>query len=288
MFTKNFSLGASTCTKDITISEPTPIISCDVVDANINVDDSVSGDLSIEGPKQIKGDLIITNATKLISISSSSINSIGGTFQLQGLELLSSLRMQSLKSINKISFVKLPQLSELTFGTSGVSKASSVEVVDTFLGDLSGLNINTVDTLKIINNHKLTTYNSDLTSITTLLSIGSNGNAMKVNLTKLQSAGEIQISNVMAFDVPNLSKVTKSIKFDKNPELTSFTAKNLSTVADSVTFINNKKLGNVSFPLLTKIGDLTIQNNTALEEIDGFPELETISAGIILRGNFGA
>ncbi|KAK5992384.1 Protein ecm33 [Cladobotryum mycophilum] len=280
------SAASATCTTDILITQATPTITCDVVNANIKVDEGVTGDLSIEGPKQLKGDLIISNATKLISISSTSINSIEGSFQLVNLELLSSVKMQSLKSLKTITLQKLPQLSALTFGTSGVTKASSIEVTDTFLSDLSGLNVNTVDTLQITNNHKLTMFNSDLVNITTLLSISSNGNNMQINMTELQTAAEIQLSNIKGFDVPNLSKVTKSLKFDLNPELTSFEAKNLSSIGDSVTFTNNTKLANISFPILTKVGDLTIQNNPALEAIDGFPELQTIYGGVILRGSF--
>ncbi|KAM0264460.1 hypothetical protein ACHAQJ_000651 [Trichoderma viride] len=277
---------ATTCTKDITITQPTPIIACDVVKANINVDESVAGDLSIEGPKTITGDLIINNATQLISISSSTITSIGGNFELESLELLSSVTMQSLKTLNKLNMIKLPQLSTLTFGTSGVTKASVIQVTDTFLSDLSGLNINSVDSLTITNNNKLTSFNSDLVNITTLLSVTSNGNNMQINMTKLQSAAEIQLSNVKSFVVPSLKTITQSLKFDTNPELLTFSAKNVTSIADSVTFINNNKLTNISFPLLTSVGDLTIQNNTALKAVEGIPKLQTVAGGVILRGNF--
>ncbi|KAH6609519.1 hypothetical protein Trco_002865 [Trichoderma cornu-damae] len=277
---------SATCTKDIKITQPTPIIPCDVVDADITVDASVAGDLSIEGPKQLKGDLIITNATQLISISSSTINAIGGNFELDSLELLSSVNMQSLKTLNKLNLVKLPQLSNLIFGTTGVTKASSIQVTDTFLSDLSGLNLNSVDTLTITDNNKLTSFNSDLANITTLLSVTSNGNNMEINMTKLQTAAEIQLSNVKSFRAPSLKTITQSLKFDNNPELVTFTAQNLTTIANSVTFINNNKLTNVSFPLLTSVGDLTIQNNTALGAVEGFPKLQSVSGGVILRGNF--
>lgn len=246
----------------------------------------MAGGLSIEGPKSITGDLIINNATQLISISSSTIQSIGGNFELQGLELLSSVNMQALKTLNKLNMIKLPQLSTLTFGTSGVTKASDIVVSDTFLNDLSGLNINSVDSLTITNNNKLTAFNSDLVNITSLLSVTSNGNNMEINMTKLTSAAEIQISNVKSFVVPRLKTITQSLKFDTNPELTIFSAKNITSVTDSITFINNNKLTNVSFPLLTTIGDMTIQNNTKLLAVEGFPTLSKVAGGIILRGNF--
>ncbi|KAL6904919.1 GPI-anchored cell wall organization protein [Trichoderma evansii] len=276
----------TTCTKDIKVTQPTPVIACDVVDASITIDASVAGGLSLEGPKAITGDLIINNATQLISISSSTIQSIQGNFELQGLELLSSVNMAALKTLNKLNMVKLPQLSTLTFGTSGVTSASDIVISDTFLNDLSGLNIQSVDSLTITNNNKLTAFNSDLRNITTLLSVTSNGNNMEINMTKLTTAAEIQLSNVKSFVVPSLKTITQSLKFDTNPELTIFAAKNVTSITDSVTFINNNKLTNVSFPLLTSIGDMTIQNNTKLLAVEGFPKLSKVAGGIILRGNF--
>ncbi|KAK4066529.1 hypothetical protein J3E68DRAFT_108615 [Trichoderma sp. SZMC 28012] len=280
------SAASSACSKDIKVTTPNPVISCDTVDANIIIDESVAGDLILNGPKTITGDLIINNATQLISVQSITIASIGGNFELNGLELLSSVNMQALKTLNKLNMVKLPQLNTLVFGTSGVTKANDIQVTDTFLSDLSGLNINSVDSLTITNNNKLTSFNSDLVNITTLLSVTSNGNNMEINMTKLQSAAEIQLSNVKSFVVPALKTITQSLKFDTNPSLTTFSAKNVTSIGDSVTFINNNKLTNVSFPLLTSVGDLTVQNNTALDAVEGFPKLQTVAGGVILRGNF--
>ncbi|KAL7939828.1 cell wall protein [Trichoderma chlorosporum] len=274
------------CSKDIKVTTPNPVISCDVVNANVIVDDSVAGDLILDGPKQITGDLIISNATQLISVQSSTITSIGGNFELNGLELLSTLNMQALKTLNQLNMVKLPQLNTLVFGTSGITKANDIQVTDTFLSDLSGLNINSVDSLTITNNNKLTSFNSNLVNITTLLSVTSNGNNMEINMTKLQTAAEIQLSNVKSFNVPSLKTITQSLKFDTNPQLVTFSAKNVTSITDSVTFINNNKLTNISFPVLTSIGDMTIQNNTALDAIEGFPQLQTVAGGVILRGNF--
>lgn len=281
----------STCTKDIKISEPTPVISCRVIDADVTIDESVQGQISIEGPEQIKGDFIVNNATQLVGLSSSTIESIEGTFELNGLNLLSSLDMGALRSLSTIRFIKLPQLTGLTFGTSGVTKVTSIQISDTRLTDLSGLNVATVEDFRIDNNQRLNTFNSDLVNITGTLIInnngGSNGNNMVINMTHLEMASEIQVSNVKSFDAPALSLVEKSLKFDKNPELTEFTADNLTEIGESLTFINNKKLANVSFEALTKIsGDLTIQNNTALEEFEGFPKLKTVYGGILLAGSF--
>ncbi|POR34639.1 Protein ecm33 [Tolypocladium paradoxum] len=277
--------GATTCTNDIKISEPTPVINCDVVDADVIVDPNLSGSLSIEGPKQFKKDFTVSNATKLIGISSSSINSIGGTMKLEGLQLLSSLNMQALKSVNNLQLINLPQLSGLTFGTSGVTKSSAITITDTFINDLSGLNIATADTIDISNNAKLTTFTSDLVNVTKSLKLTNNGNTMQVNMSRLETAGDVQFRQVKSFDAPVLSKV-ESIKFNDSPELLTVSANNLTDISASLTFINNKKLSNVSFNSLTTIkGDMTIQNNTDLQAIEGFPKLKTVG-NILLGGSF--
>lgn len=278
---------ASTCTKDIKISEPTPVIDCKVIDADVTVDESLQGTLVIEGPEEIKGDFIVNNVTQLVGLTSSTIESIGGKFELNGLTLLSTLDMQALRTLSSISLVNLQQLATLTFGSTGVTKAETIEISDTRISDLSGLNVATVENFYINNNPRLNKFNSDLVNITGELILGSNANNMMVNMTQLEMASEIQVSTVKSFGAPALATVEKSLKFDTNPSLTEFSADNLTKIGESLTFINNDKLQNISFKSLEKIsGDMTIQNNTALEELSGFPELEGVAGAILLAGNF--
>lgn len=276
---------ATTCTDDIKITQPTPIINCDVVSGSVIVDPDVAGSLSIEGPKQILNDFIIGNATKLISISSSSISSIGGTMNLSGLTLLSSFNMQALRRVNNLKLLGLPQLNGLTFGTSGVSRCNGVEIIDTFISDLSGLKIATAETIVISNNLKLTVFNSELVNVTKTLTLANNGNNMQVSMEKLETAGEVDIRQVKSFSASALQTV-QSIKFNDSPELLSVSANNLTSVSASLTFINNKKLTNISFTSLKTIkGDMTIQNNTALTALDGFSSLESCG-NMLLAGSF--
>jgi hypothetical protein len=277
---------AKTCTKDIEISEPTPVIDCDVVDADITVKEDVAGALSIEGPKQLKGDLIINNASSILSISSSSINSIGGRFELKELNSLNSINMDALESVSELHLEKLTALQSIKFGTDGVTKADSVEITDTDLSSLSGLMLTTVKNLNINNNDRLTKFDSALVNVTGQLLINNNGRDMEIDLNDLESASEIQIANVKSFKVPKLETVKASLKFDKCDNLESFSAPNLTKVTNALSFINNKKLANITLPKLEEIGgDLRIVNNTKLEEINGFPKLES-AASINFGGNF--
>ncbi|PHH88950.1 hypothetical protein CDD83_6857 [Cordyceps sp. RAO-2017] len=277
--------GATTCSQEIHITEPTPVIDCDVVDANVIVDENVNGMLSIEGPKQLKKDFIIRNATKLLGVSSSSVNSVGGRLILDGCQLLSSFNMQSLTSVNILQFVNLPQLSAMTLGTEGVTKASSIIITDTFISNLTGLNFAQATTIEISNNAKLTTFTSVLVNVTKSLKLTNNGNNMQVSMPNLELAGDVQFRQVKSFDAPVLSKA-ESIKFNDSPELLSVSANNLTEISASLTFINNRKLSKLQFKALKTIkGDMTVQNNTALKEIDGFPKLESVG-NILLRGVF--
>merc|ERR1712093_218492 len=54
-----------------------------------------------------------------------------------------------------------------------------------------------------------------------------------------------------------------------------------------LTIVSNQNLNNVSFPQLKKIGGgFSIQNNTDLAVVDGFPKLATITGAFDLYGDF--
>lgn len=276
---------AADCDKDWEIKSADATLSCDTVKGSVSVDSSVSGSLNIRGPKKITGDLIIKNATRLISIASTSITSIGGKFNLEDLESVQSIRFSSLDSINELTIIKAPQLRDLEFGTEGVTKASNVRITNTNLDNLNSFKLSTVDSLTINDNPGMTTYESALTNITKELVIRDNGAEMQISMTNLTKAGEIQIGNAKSLKLPALMSAG-SIKFEANPQLESFAAPNLTEVKNAVAFTNNAKLSNVSFPVLKKVtGDLKIVNNTEIKVLDGFPVLESVET-MFLGGSF--
>lgn len=279
-------VSAEVCNKDITITTTNPSISCDTIDANVIVDPSVSGSLDLEGPSKITGNLIISNATMLLGFSSTTLKSIGGTFELKGLNLLSNLQLENLESVSSIFFEKLTQLNSMTFGTTGVSKADNITITDTRLNSLDGLNIATVANFEVSNNPQLTEMTSNLVNVTQNLIFNTNGDAMVITMNSLESANIVEFRQIQTLNVEALKSVGR-LSFITNPLMTSFEAKNLSLVGDSLSFIENTGLTNFSFPALTKIaGDLTIANNTKLEEINGLPKLQSVFGGITLSGAF--
>ena len=247
----------------------------------------MTGVIDIEGPTSITGDLIVNNVTQLVSLSSSSVTSIGGKFAMSGVTLLSTLSFTSLTAVNQISWIALPALSQLTFGTVGVTKVNTIRISDTFLSSLDGLNVATVDTFSIDNNKRLVTYTSSLTSVNTLLSITSNGDNLTISAPQLIWAKELEVQKVGNINLPALKVVNSSMKFDQN-DFATFNAPNLtSTSSGDISFINNPNLTNITMPALTKTGGgFTIQNNTAMTTVNGFPNLRQVGGAVILRGSF--
>ncbi|KHN96649.1 ECM33-like protein [Metarhizium album ARSEF 1941] len=276
---------ATTCSKDVKITQPTPVIDCDVVEGDVTVDASVAGSLSLEGPRQIKGDFIINNASQLVGVSSSSLRTVDGTCRIQGCELLNAVSMPSFQKAGNLEFINLPQLTSLSVGNGSIT-VMTVRVQDTFASDLKGLNVATVDNMTISNNRRLNTFNSTIQNVTNIISIVDNAGSMQIDMPNLESAGELDFRSIKNFDAPRL-KTANRLSFQESPDLLSVSANKLTQIKDSLTLENNKKLENISFTSLEKInGDMTIRNNTALEKINLFPELTTIGGAMLLAGSF--
>ncbi|GJC98692.1 Gpi-anchored cell wall organization protein [Colletotrichum higginsianum IMI 349063] len=277
----------SSATLTITDAAMATNIPCGTINGAVKIAEDITGNVDINGPRTIKGDLIVTNVTQLVGLSSSTLASVEGTFKMQGLTVLSNLQFTSLTTVGSIDWVTLPALGSLVFGTAGVTKVNDILISDTFLKSLDGLNVASVDSLRINNNNQLVSYSNQLANATKTIEINSNGPDLGITLPNLIWAGEIIIADAAKVQMDSLEVVNGSIKFDKNT-FTEFIAPNLTETSDGdVSFINNVELTNLSLPLLTKTGGgLTIQNNTLLQKIDGLPELKQIGGAVLLRGNF--
>lgn len=282
------SAASSTCTQStitITSAAQATGLGCDTVSGTLLIDDKDIKEVSLDGPKKV-GSIIVSNAAGLIRLSSSTISEITGTFNMTDLNSLSSLEFSALRSVDSINWVSLDQLPGVTFGTEGVTKVSKLLISDTFISSLDGLNVAAVDDLDINNNRKLVSWDSDLVNVTSALKLQGNGlGAMVVNMPKLKKAASLEIRNVQEFNAKALTTIG-NLRFEENDKMKAFAAPNVTSV-DEVSFTDNEIIKNITFPLVTSMsGALTIQNNTGLETIDGFPKLETIKGTLIFRGDF--
>lgn len=281
---------AKTCDKDVKIkSVGDAKIDCDTVKGDVIFENSgdLSGAIDISGPDTIEGDLIIKNASSIQALSSSSIEKIGGKFQLQSMESLNSINFGSLEEVGEIEWITLTALESVKFGTDGVTTVESVRISDTVLSSLDGLNMASVGTFSIDNNAFLTNWETRLTNITKKLSVADNSDELEVSFPRLTDARDIDVRGVKSLSVPLLKELTGSFLLTENDGLESFIAPNLTKTGESVSLRNNDKLSNVSFPVLERTGgSLTVQNNQELVDIDGFPELERVDGSVTMRGNF--
>lgn len=282
---------AAQCTQPTaTINAPadaTGLSSCSTFKGSIVVNTGASGQVDLTGIQQISGDLIAQNNGVLTSLSSSTLQSIGGSFTLTNLTGLSNLQFTALSSVGSIVWQSLTALDTLTFGTPGVTTAKNIEISDTFLSSLDGIDVTSVQNLNINNNHRLSEYTTQLQSLSNIMILQANGLNLKVEMPKLLWIANMSVANVSSFDVPSLNTVNGSARFDSN-YFASFNAPNLtSTKSGDISFIGNAQLTNITMPLLTAIGGgLLIANNTKLTNVNGFGALKQINGAVKLRGNF--
>lgn len=211
----------------------------------------------------------------LTSLSASQLTTIGNTFQLTNLTILSSLSFPSLTQVGSIKWLTLPALQQLSF-TQQIQKAASVMISDTQLSSLAGINLVSVDTFDVNNNNQLNKINLQLGNVSNALSIAFNSKAVVAEFPYLIWANNITFRNVSTVKLPSLSVVNGSMGFYSDL-ITSFAAPNLTKVGGTLSFVDNNSLTNLSLPVLTEVdGGLQIANNTMLSNIDGLPKLQTI------------
>jgi hypothetical protein len=222
----------------------------------------------------------------LTAITSDQLNSIAGTFQLNGLTILSTLQMSSLSAVNRVEWISLPALQSLNFA-QGISRANSIYISDTQLTSLSGIELTAVGSMDINNNRFLTTINvNDMRNVTNALSFSANNKDLEISFPNLEGAANLTFRNVSKIDMPSLSSCAGDIGFYSNT-FESFSAPNLTQTGGTLAFVDSPNLSNLSFPSLTTIGGgFLIANNTQLETISGFPKLKTIVGALDFAGSF--
>jgi len=274
-----------------TPADATQYASCSTISGSVVISSDAGNSIQLDGPQQITGDLIVSNATQLISFSSSTINAIGGAFRMDSLTLLSTLRFDELTQVGSIEWSALKALDSLTF-PKFIQKAKSVLITNTFLSTLNGINLMTVATLDINNNLRLTNFSTQVNNITQLLNIEANGQKLNVQLPNLQTAANMTFRNVSTLSIPSLATVNGSLGFYGNyfeslaaPNLTTIGSKNVQNTG-SLAIVANGDLTNISMPNLQTVqGAYQIANNSALQNIS-FPSLSQIGGALDFSGNF--
>jgi hypothetical protein len=259
-----------------------------VIKGSVVLTNTTGAAVDLSGPEEITGDLTVINHETLQSLSSSSLEKIGGAFRLNNVQILRDVQFPELKEVKELSILSAPTLGSLNFGP--LTKADQVTISDTVLTHLDAVDVATLTKLDINNNRRLEKFATQLKSLSDVMNIHANGIGglgLSVNMPNLVWIANMTIANVTEFDVPSLKVVNGSARFDFN-FFESFSAPNLTHTEDGdISFVGNGALTNMTFPKLTGVGGgLTIANNTGLDRVTFFPKLETVVGAIKLRGNF--
>ena len=217
-------------------------------------------------------------------ISADSLEEIDGTMTLDGLTRLYAVEFPKLKKVQGIKWNALPNLQTIGF-TAEVTEADKINIQNTAIRSLKGINIEQVDTIFIANNGYINEVNMQLGNVSDSMTFADNNEALKITLPNLIWATNMTFRFVGSLEMPSLETLNGSLGLYNNG-FESFHAPNLTSIGEALAIVANEKVSNISFPLLTKINDnLQIANNTNLSMIDGFPKLKSVGGAFDISGN---
>ncbi|MBI9104977.1 MAG: hypothetical protein JEY99_21355 [Spirochaetales bacterium] len=211
---------------------------------------SIGGDLQLGPTSDIGG-----NNTLLSLAGLEKLSSIGGSLKIHTNNSLASLNgLQNLTSIsgnleiganNNYGPINLSDISQLS-GITSVPGFLNI-CATTLLTDLSGI--------------------SNIESVGSLIYIINNDGLQTINL-------------------PNLTSVGGNISVSTNSVLTSLSMNNITSAPSSLQILNNIILSSINFSSLESIGNhFTISDSSALQYITGFDKLDTVIGDLGINSN---
>jgi hypothetical protein len=284
---KYTAASASVCSADFAINSDADVIqlsSCTKIDGKITLGTGVNTVSLPTSLAEITGDLIASGATGLVSFEATGLTTIGGSFTLNGLTVLSTLSFPELQSVGDINWTTLPALQDLGFAK--LSQAENVLITDTLLRSLNGINLVTAARFNINNNRYLKTVDVALSSVSDMLVLDANGKGVNASFPNLQWANNITVRDAGNMYFPVLEKINSSAAFVNNT-FTSVDFPVLTEVGESFAIISSSKLTNILANSLESVGGtFQLANNTKLAIVDGFENLAVVGGAVDLSGVF--
>lgn len=233
----------------------------------------------------ITGDLVVSGARQLVSLEAPGLRTIGGSFTLKELTILSTLSFPELVSVSDINWVTLPALQSLTF-TKQITSANTVLITDTLLTSLNGISLSKARRFNINNNRYLRNIDLPLGNVSDILIIDANGRGLNASFPELTWANNITIRDASDIYFPVLKAVNSSLLLI-NDTFASATFPELVSVGESLAFVSCSKLTKIDANQLETIGGtFQIANNTKLAKVDGFKSLTQVGGAVDLSGVF--
>jgi len=264
--------------------DATALAACKTFSGSIAIATGTTDDIALNGIKKLDGNLVASDNANMKRISADSLEEIDGTMTLDGLTRLYAVEFPKLKKVQGIKWNALPNLQTIGF-TAEVTEADKINIQNTAIRSLKGINIEKVDTIFIANNGYINEVNMQLGNVSDSMTFADNNEALKITLPNLIWATNMTFRFVGSLEMPSLETLNGSLGLYNNG-FESFHAPNLTSIGEALAIVANEKVSNISFPLLTKINDnLQIANNTNLSMIDGFPKLKSVGGAFDISGN---
>ncbi|EKG14436.1 hypothetical protein MPH_08425 [Macrophomina phaseolina MS6] len=275
-------------------ADATALAKCSTFTGDVRVSADVTGDLALDGLEVLTGSLSVSSIAGLTSISAKSLQNITGFMYLQNLPLLASAEFPELTSIgDQMRLEALPKLSRLGL-QSVVSHCPLFTVSGTALRSIQGIDpAGTTNGFNVTNNKKLQVLDMSVTATTgskkSSIVIGENAPGLIVSLPNLASAQHIDIQNLTKIDLPSLSNAYEVLL--RGNLFESISIPLLKSVGNDteppfgIMVTDSPELHDINFPALTRVGGITIVNNTQLKALM-LERLQDARSGLVLDGNF--
>lgn len=274
---------------------------CATVYGDVVIRSEILESITISGIELIRGNLEVSNCSKLTNISAPILNGTDEyNFTLSNLPLLTALDFPAWsESCGTLSWQALPALTQVNVGQP-FYPIDSLILINTGLNatsvftftDLNGYSSGTYGEVRIKNNPNLSDIVLDSLQDSNSLEISNNGPSAKALLDSLETGGNISISDVASLLIPRLQSVGGNLDISNNT-FNTFEAVNISNIRGDFMFRDNNIVTTLKLSSLRYIGDyeyaksLVVANNTALKNID-FPSLESVYRNITLTGNLSS
>jgi len=256
---------------------------CSTFSGSIAVATGTTEDIAIGGIKHLAGNLVAPANSNIKRIGASDLVNITGEMNLDGLTALRGVDFPVLKNVSSIKWNALPVLQNIGF-TASVEAAKKIQIENTGVRSLEGINIVMADTIKVANNPYINKIAMQLGNVSNALDFSDNNKEVEIELTNLIWATNLTFRSVGSISLPSLQKLNGSLGIYTSG-FESFAAPNLTEVAKALAIVGNDKMGNLSLPLLAKVSEnLQVANNSALEDVE-LPSLESVRGALDLSGN---
>lgn len=265
--------------------DATAMASCKTFTGSIAIATGATDDIAFDGIEKLQGDLIGQDASQVRRISANKLTEIDGEMKLDGLTRLYNIDFPALKTVNSIAWNALPVLSSIGF-TSVVTKADKIHIQNTALRSLDNIDISEAESIFVANNGYITKVNLQVGNISDTMTFSDNNEDLTINLPNLTWATNLEFRFVRSLEMPNLETLNGSLTLYNNG-FSNFSAPSLTEVGKALAVVANEELTDITFPALTDIKyNLQIANNSKIETIEGFPELENVGGAFDMSGNF--